>query len=71
MRMRDPVTIIDALAEELGVSGEARKKWRQRGRVSGQMRTPILIAAKERGIEIDLAAFDAFGNAKKSSKTAA
>jgi nicotinic acid mononucleotide adenylyltransferase len=51
--------LIDLLAAELGVSDEARKKWRQRGAVPHKWRLAILELATKRGVRIsksDLAA---------------
>lgn len=50
--------IIEVLARELGVHGEARRKWRERRTVPHRWRLPLLAAAKARGVEIDLATFD-------------
>lgn len=49
---------IAEIAAELGTKPEALKKWRQRG-VPHRMRLPILLAARERGIDIPPEAFDA------------
>ena len=51
--------VIDELAASLGVSPEARKKWRQRGAVPHKWRLPILDLAAKRGVKIPLGAFDA------------
>lgn len=50
--------IIEAEAAALGVSDEAMRKWRERGRVPYRFRLPILIAAEKHGTPIDAAAFD-------------
>jgi hypothetical protein len=43
---------IETLAEKLGVSAEARRKWRERG-VPGKFRLPIHRAALAAGVTID------------------
>jgi hypothetical protein len=44
--------LIDLLAADLGVSEEARKKWRQRGAVPHKWRLPLIDLAAKRGIII-------------------
>jgi hypothetical protein len=53
----DKDALIDRLAEELGVSAVARKKWRQRG-VPHKWRLPLLRKAAERGISLTDDAFE-------------
>lgn len=43
---------IDPLAEELGVSGEARRKWRKRETVPGGWHLLLLDKARKRGVEL-------------------
>jgi hypothetical protein len=44
---------VDALAEELGVEPEARKKWWQRRGVPLRWRRQIIALASDRGVEVD------------------
>jgi hypothetical protein len=46
------------IARDLGVSAEARKKWRQRGCVPHRWRLPIMREAKNRGIDLPENVFD-------------
>lgn len=48
----DKGALINLLAAELGVSDEARKKWRQRGAVPHKWRLPILDLAAKRRVPI-------------------
>lgn len=41
---------IDQIAERLGVTDEARRKWRARGSVPHRWRFPILAEAGKRGV---------------------
>ena len=43
---------IDALAAELGVSYEARMKWRQRGHVPGKWHLRLMRLAERKGIRL-------------------
>lgn len=47
----DTEALIDRLAEELGVTPVARKKWRQRG-VPHRWRLPIIERAAREGVEL-------------------
>ena len=49
--------VIDELAEELGATAVARKKWRQRG-VPYRWRLPIIERAAKRGIKLAGADFE-------------
>jgi hypothetical protein len=51
-------TEILTIARDLGVSVEARKKWRQRGCVPHRWRLPIIREAQKRGIELPQDVFD-------------
>jgi hypothetical protein len=46
------------IAGDLGVSVEARKKWRQRGCVPHRWRLPIWREAKKRGLKLPENIFD-------------
>ncbi len=54
---KDPWPLIDQLAEEMGVSAEARRKWQYRG-VPHRWRMPLMAAAKAKHRKIDPNAFD-------------
>ena len=43
---------IDPLAAELGVSVEARRKWRERGIVPSRLHLKMLRLAPERGVQL-------------------
>ncbi len=43
---------IDPLAEELGVSDEARRKWREREAVPGTWHLPLMRLAREQGVQL-------------------
>ena len=52
--------VIERLASVLGVKDEARRKWRERGRVDYRWRLPLIEAARATGQNLDAAAFDQF-----------
>ena len=53
-------SIIDEAAAHLGVSTDARRKWRERGRVPHRWRIPIIQEARRAGhqLALDDTAFD-------------
>ena len=50
--------LIDKIARDLGVTFEARKKWRQRKCVPHRWRLPIIRAAEKCGVTLDEQVFD-------------
>lgn len=60
LSMRIMQDTIAAIAAELGTKPEALKKWRQRG-VPHRLRLPIMLIAKERGIDLQIEAFEPGG----------
>lgn len=49
---------VETVAAELGAAPEARRKWRERGKVPHRWRLPILDAARKKRVKVDPAIFD-------------
>lgn len=49
---------IETVAAEMGAKEEARRKWRERGRVPHRWRLPIMEAARAKRVKLDSAIFD-------------
>lgn len=54
----NPWETIDALADDLGIKSEARRKWRERGQVPYRWRIPLLKLAVETGKPLAAEDFD-------------
>ena len=61
--------VIERIAARLGVRGETRRKWRERGKVPGRWHLPILQKARAEGLELNPDALFDFRPATRATRS--